>query len=59
MAAVAKQVGGRTLSYLLVRSSRPPAIYGSGRSTTNVMRSNPTCADIDDQERLDATLQRL
>ena len=30
MAAVAKQVGGRALSYLSVPRGRPPAFHGSG-----------------------------
>ena len=34
MAAVAKQVGGRALSYLRVRRGRPPASYESGHGTT-------------------------
>ena len=34
MAAVAKQVGGRALSYLSVRRGRPPAFYESGHGTT-------------------------
>ena len=33
-AALGKQVGGRALSYTSVRRGRPPASYGSGRSTT-------------------------
>ena len=35
MAATGKQVGGRSLSYLLVRRGRPPAFYGSGHSTAH------------------------
>jgi len=34
MAAVAKQVGGRALSYLSVSRGRPPAFYGSVHGTT-------------------------
>jgi len=34
MAAVAKQVGGRAVSYFKVRRGRPPAFYGSDHSTT-------------------------
>ena len=34
MAAIAKQVGGRALSYLSVTRGRPPAFYESGHGTT-------------------------
>ncbi len=34
MAGLAKQVGGRAVSYLSVRRGRPPASYGSGHGTT-------------------------
>ncbi len=52
MAAVAKQVGGRALSYLSVQRGRPPASYGSGHSTTKryaCRTSSEVCEEVIDR----------